>query len=69
MHKHSVVVYEGDAEAAQRRRTRWSHGAHEGERMLGEECKEVGLAFFNVGTGRVACWGLGASSLCLLERG
>lgn len=42
MHKHGVVVCEGDAEAAQPRRTRWSHRAHKREEMLGKECKEVG---------------------------
>lgn len=42
VHKHGVVVCEGDAEAAQPRRTRWSHRAHKGEEMLGKECEEVG---------------------------
>lgn len=41
-----MIVCQGDAEAAQPRRTRWSRRAHQEEEMLGKECKEVGAGCF-----------------------
>lgn len=59
-HKHGGGVYQGDAEAAQRRRTWWSLEAHRGEQMLEKDSKVAGLAWVPAGPG--------ASSFSFLER-